>query len=514
MERSKKPNPPRKGIAKNKKVLIITIILLVSVIGIIGLSNANKNNIKYQMETKYFTGDLYTANHAANMIDYIDTTENVVISPLNVNVSLAILYNGTDNNSNKEIKKYFTKSSSKVNEELLQKLSELEEENIIENEYTKLYESYIKTLKAKGYDTLNVNKLDLLSDKEKEELLLLLKKIELTYSRINDENIITIKEIKKYNLSKNEKTYNSYTIKSLLDKELNNYETYIIKNNVYNYNEIYIDSKIGKKNIEENFLSYIKDFNTIISEYSTENIETTTKEINDKVKDLTNENIKRVVEQSDITDNKIIMINSLYFNYEWDTNIQKSNVINEEFYNADESIGAVEMMYTKENIYLENDYAQGFIKNFENGKYSFIGVLPKKSGDFQLSTLDLNNLLLSPKEKKVLVGLPKISYQYETDIESLVSNYGIKEIFSSKSNLSKISSANLEVGKMSQKISITIGEKGTVSSKIDITNIENYEIDSKDQPLVFNRPYAYLIINNETKEVILIGKVTTAHESN
>lgn len=514
MKKSKKPNPPRKGKAENKKGTIIFLILIIVFISIVGLSNANKNKSTYQVETKYFTGDLYTANHAANMIDYLEDENNIVISPLNVNTSLAILYNGTDNNSSKEIKKYFSKTHSKVNEELFEKLSLLTEENTTENEYTELYENYIKTLQDKEYDLLNINKLDNLKDKEKEELLLLLKKLELTYARINDESIITLNEIKKYTLPKDDITYNSYTIKSLLENELNNYESYKINNHILNYNEIYIDSTIGTKNIEEKFISDIENYNVTISEFDATDTETTTKKINDKFKGLTDDNIKRVVEQSDISTDKLIMINSFYFNYEWDTNIKKNNVVNEEFYNADETISAVEMMYTTETKYLENAYAKGFIKDFENGKYSFIGILPNKSGNFKLSNLDLNNLLLSKKDKKTIVGLPKMNYQYETNMADLFANYGIKEIFTPQANFSKISDNNLQMGKMTQKINITIGEKGTISSDITLTNIETYEVDKNEQTLIFNRPYAYLIIDNDSNEILLIGKVTTSNESN
>ena len=115
MKKSKKTSLSRKGIAKNKKVIIIIILtILVLLIGLLFFSKNKEQN--YLEEQKYFTGELFSLNHAANMIDYLNADSNIVISPINVNTSLAVLYNGTDNNTNREIKKYFNKIPEDIND--------------------------------------------------------------------------------------------------------------------------------------------------------------------------------------------------------------------------------------------------------------------------------------------------------------------------------------------------------------------------------------------------------------
>ncbi len=514
MKKNKKPNSSRKGIAKNKKVFIISIFLFIVFISIIGITISKKEIPVYILETKYFEGELHTANHAANMIDKLNDEKNIVISPLNVNSSLAILYNGTDNNSNKEIKKYFTKQPSKVNEDITNRMDKLQEEKIKENDFTELYEEYISNLKDKSYDTLTIEKLNLMSDEDKKELVILLRRLELTYRRLVGKSEITIKEIKKYKFSSEELPTNSYTIKTLLDKTLSSYETYQIKNSVYNYHELLIDSKIEKKKIEESFITDTEKYNLSINEYDLENIEESTKEINDNVKKVTDNKVNRIVEEIDFKDNSLLLISSLYFNYEWENNFKKNQIRTEEFINSNETIGAVDMMYTTETNYLENNYARGIIKDFEGGKYSFVAILPKKTGNFKLSNLDLNGLLNTKKEKKMIVGIPKMEYQYEVNLEELLSNYGINEVFSEKANLSRITEENISIAKFTQKNTITIGEKGTVISDFAPGEFENYEVNDELSELIFNRPYAYLIMNNETEEILLIGKVVTANESN
>ena len=100
------------------------------------------------------------------------------------------------------------------------------------------------------------------------------------------------------------------------------------------------------------------------------------------------------------------MLNSLYFSNKWEKNFEFQNIKEEEFYDSNGNISIVEMMSEVDNFYLENSYAKGFIKNFANNKYSFIGILPKNTGDFLLSSLNLDSLLVNKKENKVLISLP------------------------------------------------------------------------------------------------------------
>ena len=135
MTQNKKSNLPIKGKKKNKSGLFL-VILSVIILSIIGLELYKAKNNLLVGETKYYTGTIYSANQAANMLDYLDDGNNIILSPINVNTSLAILYNGTDNNSNKELKRYFNKTQNEVNEEMIHKLSYLNAENEQEfNEY-------------------------------------------------------------------------------------------------------------------------------------------------------------------------------------------------------------------------------------------------------------------------------------------------------------------------------------------------------------------------------------------
>ena len=168
MTKTKKSNLLPKGKRINKKGLA-TVLSISLIIGLlVGLIlYKTKDNVLIG-STIYYTGDIYSANHAANMLDYIDEGNNIILSPINVNSSLAILYNGTDNNSNKELKRYFKKNPRKINEEMNNRLSTLNAENKPKNKFNILYESYINEINNKAYNNLTLSTISLLSKDQKE----------------------------------------------------------------------------------------------------------------------------------------------------------------------------------------------------------------------------------------------------------------------------------------------------------------------------------------------------------
>ena len=303
MKKAKKAKlSSREGIAKNKRVLIITILLFLILV-IIGLGLYNKNRIFYNENTRYLTGNLYTANHAANLLDYVYKKENIVISPYNANSSLAILYNATDNNSSKEIKEYFKKDIKNTNEEMFGKQTENTIEIKEETEESKQYEKYVNEIYENTYDDHTIDTIKLLNTKEKEELLLAVKKVNLAEEKLNGLNELSNKKIENYELSEKEKSNNDYYIKEELDKVLDNYETYSINNEINNYSEIYTNNVTIKEEFKENTEKYnlkitdldnnsLDDAKKIQSEYidKTISIETYGDYITDLVKKYMKEN--------------------------------------------------------------------------------------------------------------------------------------------------------------------------------------------------------------------------------
>ena len=65
----------------------------------------------------------------------------------------------------------------------------------------------------------------------------------------------------------------------------------------------------------------------------------------------------------------------------------------------------------------------------------------------------------------------------------------------------------MHISKFTQKNTITIGEKGTKISGINKENLETMTIEETKRSVILNRPFAFAIKNNETEDIIFIGKV-------
>ena len=503
----KKNSRKRKQQKQDKIFITIALLTTLSIVLFCVFNLKLKENVE-TTEQKYFTGSNYSANQAANWLDYLYEEKNIVISPFNINSMLSYIYNTTDNNSYKELKKYFKVEPITQNDIMQQKISQLFEKEPKNNKTSKLYETLIKEFFELEYNELTTDDISSLKDEDKLQILELITKTKFAYDLANNNTNHTEKSIKNYKLTKEDINYNSYVIKSRIDTILDNYETFINNNEVNNYHKLYYDSNKMTKPINKEIYSLLKNNYNIEFIESDYNLpEEVIALINNDIKTYSKETIKRVVDFQNLENANLISINSLYFNYKWETPFKNQNNV-ESFYNNNDDVNMVQMMYSIENIYLENKYAYGFMKNFENNKYTFVGILPKRSDkNFQLSSLDIDSLLHSKKEESILVGIPEFSYQTTNDLSKLLPKLGINEIISPKANLSKLSSNEMYLSTIIQKQNIQISEKGTINKTINMLDIEPFGTDTQEKQLIFIRQFCYMIINNETNDIMLIGKV-------
>ena len=101
----------------------------------------------------------------------------------------------------------------------------------------------------------------------------------------------------------------------------------------------------------------------------------TLKDINNWVKNETDNMIPKVLE--DIPDAAIMyLINALAFEAEWTEIYEKNQVRDKTFTKEDGTKQDVELMYSTEGKYLEDENATGFIKYYKERKYAFVALLP------------------------------------------------------------------------------------------------------------------------------------------
>ena len=152
------------------------------------------------------------------------------------------------------------------------------------------------------------------------------------------------------------------------------------------------------------------------------------------------------------------------------------------------------MMHSRESIYLENEKATGFMKEYEDGSY-FVGILPKEDNeDLRVSDLDVESLLASKREESVNVSLPKMSISWSGGIGSTLKKNGMDKVFNTEeTSLGKVYS-------LACANSIVFEEGAYHQQENDIA-LRTVSLD---------RPFAFLIIKDDN--VLFSGKVTSISE--
>lgn len=238
----------------------------------------------------------------------------------------------------------------------------------------------------------------------------------------------------------------------------------------------------------------------------------TVKDINNWVKNNTEGLIDKIVE--DINDEAIMyLINTVYFEDKWLVPYESSSVSENKFNLQDGSSRTVEFMYSGEGVYLKDDKAQGFVKFYENGRYSFVTILPNEgiSLDSYLTSLSGESFIKLMNSKivgNVSTGLPKFKAGYSRKLVEPLKNMGLKDCFNTgKANFSKMgtsSRGNLYIGDILHKTFIAVDQEGTKAGAA--TKVEMLcGSAAPELSVILDRPFLYAIVDNETNLPLFVG---------
>lgn len=316
------------------------------------------------------------------------------------------------------------------------------------------------------------------------------------------------KQIKKY-LGSDIATYNKDTLSYM--KKANNSGVVKLANGIW-YRNIYSINPSYQNVVQNQYLATVQSgpFDN-----------STVQEINNWADKNTDGMIKKVLEQIG-RDESVILANALLFDGEW-TSPMKDYSEKKNFTKSDGTNKMVNMMYSTEHIYYENNYAKGFEKKYgDNGEYSFVAILPKQAGNFKLSDLDLESFITSSTNKyRVNVDVPKFSYEWNSGdrqvnrhtMNDYLKKAGIKEIYNIGSNpLSGMltGSQGVCIDEIFQACNIEMDTDGTKAAAVTIgiaktaSTIVN---DGKLKTVKLNRPFAYIIKDNQSDRILFMGKV-------
>ena len=239
--------------------------------------------------------------------------------------------------------------------------------------------------------------------------------------------------------------------------------------------------------------------------------------INSWVAKNTNNMIKRIVDNLE-PDDRIAIVNALYFDAEWLVPYEKDQVKTKKFTTATGQKRKVKMMYSTEHKYIEGKNVTGFIKPYYKG-YSYVALLPTKGMSLKkfIATLDgdtFRKLVNRAKTEVVHAALPKYSLTYDNErMEQQLAAMGIKSAFLPNANFKKMGAdkfGNLYIGSVIHKTKIELDEQGTKAAAVTgIMAKASSAYIGEIKTVTLDRPFVYAIVDNATKLPVFIGAVNT-----
>ena len=216
------------------------------------------------------------------------------------------------------------------------------------------------------------------------------------------------------------------------------------------------------------------------------------------------------------------LVNAIAFESEWETQYTDDQITeNGIFTNAKGEEENVNMMYSDEGGYFEDENTTGFVKNYKGGEYAFMALLPKEGTDMAdyVASIDGEKLnkLWSERGGDASVCIPEFTYDYGNELSDELIAMGMELPFSDAADFSgmgETGSGALYINRVIHKTHIEVDRKGTkaaAATAVEMTDECAVYTDEPMNTVYLNRPFVYAIVDTENGTPIFMGAVNTVN---
>lgn len=226
-------------------------------------------------------------------------------------------------------------------------------------------------------------------------------------------------------------------------------------------------------------------------------------QINDWVNKKTYEMIPKLLDKIP-EDFKVCLMNAIAFEAKWKTPYEDGDIYDDDFTNADGSVSEISFMSSTENLYIEDDYFTGFIKDYKGGRYALMALLPKQEdGTFLekgIAQIDFYKYYKNAKYFDVYVEMPEFECEESQELTEFCMSMGLKSMFTTHANFTGITkSKGLKVDSIMQKAVIKVNRAGTKAAAVTamMCPLGCPPDEKMTKYISLNRPFVYAVVNKE-----------------
>lgn len=208
----------------------------------------------------------------------------------------------------------------------------------------------------------------------------------------------------------------------------------------------------------------------------------------------------------------LYLINTLTFDASWKTLYTTQDITPQTFYGTNGE-QVVEMMTSTENRFLHDGKATGFLKSYENERYSFMALLPNEgiSLESYLSSLSgdqLVQMIQTAESTKVVATMPKVQLETAVEMKDVLTSMGMVDAFTMNADLSGINGEqDLYISRILHKTYLQVDEAGTQAGAVTIEEIVCKGVVLNQEYVFLNRPYLMGIYDHANDCFLFLGTV-------
>lgn len=240
----------------------------------------------------------------------------------------------------------------------------------------------------------------------------------------------------------------------------------------------------------------------------------TANSINRWVKEHTGGRIPSIVEELDNTA-AMVLVNALTFDAQWQNPYKTTDVSDGKFTGADGNEHTVDMMHSVEQRYLEDENATGFLKDYANGQYSFVALLPREDISLQdyvntLTGTALLQLIANASQESVSTAMPVFALETSLELSSALKALGIVDAFGAADFSAMGENAErMQISAVLHKTWLKVDTAGTQAAAATAVLVEKSLAIAQTKTVVLDRPFVMAIVDNTTQTIIFLGAVNS-----
>jgi serpin B len=299
-------------------------------------------------------------------------------------------------------------------------------------------------------------------------------------------------------------------------------------NSWYQYGTVYDDNVLNSANaiwfredvaVEKSFLQTNADcFGA--GAYQAPFDDTTVKEINSFVEKNTKGMIPEILREVP-SEAVMYLVNALAFEDKWEEEYMAHQIRDGIFTKEDGTRQNVDMMWSEENRYYENDLCMGFRKYYRSGepnRFAFVALLPKEGVSLQalVNGLDgkhLQEFLAQPEEATVVAAIPEFETEFDVQMGEILEEMGMTDAFDDEkanfSGMGTYAGEDLFISRVLHKTFISVAEQGTRAGAATVVEMAP-EAAPPTEPeeikrVILDRPFLYMIVDTSSNTPIFMG---------